>query len=80
MNSGDTDDTVTKEGRIIENPLEVKEYIAGSYEKVYRGRESHPEYKEKSDEKEEEMSKTKEVQYITENEMNKAIRRLKRNN
>ncbi len=79
-------DTVTEEGRIIENPIEAKEYIADFYEKLYRGRESHPEYKEKSDEieawckkKEEEISKTEEVQNITENEMNKAIKRLKRN-
>ena len=79
-------DTITEDGKTLTNENEAKEYIAEFYENLYRGRESHPDYKESSDNIEEwckvrerELEKEKEVEKIKKKECDMAIKKLKRN-
>ena len=78
-------DTITEDDVTLKGEQETKSYIANFYENLYRGRESHPDYEEKSQqieqwtkERESELEKARDVSEINVKELNMAIRKLKR--
>ena len=89
MNSGNNDDlydTIKEEGTLIEDPREAKEHIANYFENLSHARPGKPEYEdwtnkitEKLVQLEKEQLKLPDADPITLEEINNAIKMLKRN-
>ena len=87
QNQPDNDyDTITEDGRTLNDPDETKEYIAQFYENLYQAREGTPEYQRWTDHiktivkiVEKQEAKLPPEENFTKKELNKAIKSLKRN-
>ena len=78
-------DLITEENEQMQGPEETKNYIANYFENLYQARPSKPEYIKETETIENtvkqieiEMSKLPEIEEFNQNEINKAIKRLKR--
>ncbi len=85
-NSDDSYDTITEEGRKLEDPTETKEHIARFYENLYQAREGKPQFEKKTKEIKErvkqlerESQNSTPAEPVTMDELNITIKQLKNN-
>ena len=78
-------DTITEEGKTIQNEEETKQYVANYFENLYQARPSKPEYRNKTTEIEnavkeieEQMRNLPQIPDFTAKELDEAIKKLKR--